>query len=316
MPDLASIIIKVRRLTRSLTAAQITDLEIKNYINEFILYNMPSKLRTFNYRREFTFYTEPNVGKYTTSTVPGNDLYNFKQANISIHAPFFIGGAKVNYTQSLESFKAQWSGQTSLTTVATGNNVLVNFTGTLASIPLEPGNVLFTSKTTFNFGLRVSDDGDGAFTGDGVGTINYLTGAYNITFSAAPAASTDVVAQVRAYQPARPTSVLFFADIFTLRPIPDQVYKVTFQVNVRPTELDVPGDQPDLWENASYIAYGAARIILQERSEYEILQQIEPEFREQETYALRRTLVQLEDQRAATIYSSQIDNSNPWTFWR
>lgn len=59
-----------------------------------------------------------------------------------------------------------------------------NYTGTLAYTPIRPGTVKLTDGT-----LVVTDDGNGNLIGDiaggGTNTINYSTGAYNVTFSGA-----------------------------------------------------------------------------------------------------------------------------------
>jgi hypothetical protein len=313
MANLATIITKVRRLTRSFSDDQLTDDQITDYINEFILYNMPARNRAFNFRKKFTFYTEPYVDSYTTGSTP--ELVNFKQDNIAVHTPFYIAGYKTFYTQSRQHFYEVWPARTTQTTIASGNNVTLNFLGTLSSIPVERGNVVFTSSTLANIGLKLFDQGTGLLSGDGGGTINYVTGAYVLNFAVAPGTAKPIIAQVNPYTPSRPTDVLFFADTFTLRPIPDKVYAVNFEVDVRPTTLikTNPLSVPDLLEDCTYIAYGAARIVFQDRADMTSLELIEPEFREQELYVNRRTIVQLQDQRTATIFSG-LTNSNFWNY--
>ncbi len=65
-----------------------------------------------------------------------------------------------------------------------GDGAATQFTGTLAAaLPVEPGTLSITDGVeTF------ADDGSGRLTGDagGSGTINYATGAFDVTFNAAP----------------------------------------------------------------------------------------------------------------------------------
>lgn len=78
----------------------------------------------------------------------------------------------------------------------TGNTVLVTFTGTFAGAPLVPGSVSVSDGVeTF------TDNGVGVLVGSasGTGTINYETGAYSVTFNAAPAAA-PIPATWRIYQ--------------------------------------------------------------------------------------------------------------------
>jgi len=73
-------------------------------------------------------------------------------------------------------------------TIATGDTVTTHFTGTLAHAPVVPGS--------FGGGM-FTDDGAGAITitAGGTGTINYITGAFVLDYTAAPAA----VAQTLTY---------------------------------------------------------------------------------------------------------------------
>lgn len=66
--------------------------------------------------------------------------------------------------------------------VATGTGSVANYTGTLAYFPIRPGTLTLTDGTRI-----VTDDGNGGLLGDinggGTNTVNYSTGAYNVTFS-------------------------------------------------------------------------------------------------------------------------------------
>jgi hypothetical protein len=57
-----------------------------------------------------------------------------------------------------------------------------NFTGNLSEIPVLPNTVRIDESVS---GQIINDDGDGGFTGNGYGTINYNTGEYDITFDSA-----------------------------------------------------------------------------------------------------------------------------------
>lgn len=64
-----------------------------------------------------------------------------------------------------------------------------NYTGTLANIPVKAGDP--QSRFNFTDGTQIleDEDGDGSLSGDGTGTVNYDTGAYDITFTSAAGAS-------------------------------------------------------------------------------------------------------------------------------
>lgn len=67
--------------------------------------------------------------------------------------------------------------------VAAGNGSATSFSDTIAHHPIEPGSLTIADSTeTF------SDDGNGRLVGSagGSGTVNYKTGAFAVTFDAAP----------------------------------------------------------------------------------------------------------------------------------
>jgi hypothetical protein len=63
--NLQAIQTKVRRLTRSPSESQISNDQINDYINTFILYDFPEHLRLFSLRTLLTFYTQPGVDVYS-----------------------------------------------------------------------------------------------------------------------------------------------------------------------------------------------------------------------------------------------------------
>ena len=99
-PTLTQIQTKVRRLTRSPSTAQLTDADLNNYINTFVVYDFPENLRTFNLSTEFSFYTNPGQDVYNTDIAsfggPGgainNPLYNFQNKYLTVHDPIYIAG--------------------------------------------------------------------------------------------------------------------------------------------------------------------------------------------------------------------------------
>jgi hypothetical protein len=79
--------------------------------------------------------------------------------------------------------------------IESGNNSTVDFTGTLAHIPVEAGTVTITY--TDGTLKTITDDGAGNLIGDIVAdtnTINYTTGDYSFRCSGAPDSSTSVYA--------------------------------------------------------------------------------------------------------------------------
>lgn len=300
---------KVRRLTRSPSESQITTAEIDEYINTFVLYDFPEHLRLFALRKTLTFYTKPNIDTYETNTTDISDpLYNFKNLYITTHEPIYMGGKQIQFTQSSEKFYAMFPVEPKYDVIATGDGLTTTYTGTLSTIgtPILASSVLFSSVSTAGTAMEMHDDGTGTgiLSGSGgVGTIDYLTGAYSLTFTSAPGAGQDVNASGAPYTPSIPLVVLYFDDKFILRPIPDKAYSVRMEVYVRPTQLLNSSDKPYLEQWWQYIAYGAAKKVFEDRFDMDSVQAIMPEFKTQELLVLRTTIVQQTKERVMTIYS-------------
>ena len=70
--------------------------------------------------------------------------------------------------------------------LAVGDTSKVNFTGNLANADIDKASIRITDGVE----IFIDTDGDGVLVGNlgGIGTIDVFTGAYDITFDAAPAA--------------------------------------------------------------------------------------------------------------------------------
>ena len=302
---------KVRSLTTSPSTAQLTDAEIDRNVNIFALYDMAEHMREFILRTTLTFYTKPYIDVYSTNTTDINDpLYNFNNEYVTTHQPVMIAGIESFFSQSRSQFynnyqilNAQWQ-------IAVGNGVTQLFAGTLSNAPVLRNNVTFSSVDALYNGLVVTDDGNGNLiipnNPVAVGTINYVTGVYTFTYPTAPANTQPINAMTVPYVPGRPRGLLYFANTFTLRPVPDQPYPVVIEVYRRPTAFLASTQMPDLAEWGQYIAYGAAKKVLEDRKDFETVQAIMPEFHKQEILCLRRTNQQLSNDRTATIYTEGV----------
>jgi hypothetical protein len=320
--DITTIRTKVRRLTRTPSAAQLTDADINEYVNTFYQYDLPEELRLFTLKQTLTFYTQPNKDTYTTgdANVPG--LSDFKNEYITVSAPFYIAGNLAYFSQNREEFFNYWPINSFRETVATGDAVTVIFTGTLSQLPLIQNSLSFSSVNAANVGLIVEDSVIDNQTGNlvvpgttvSVGTINYITGVYSVTFGSAPASNEIIQAQYRPYVAALPTAVLYYDNTFTLRPVPDRPYKVVCDAYIKPIAFlsqdnNTTPTEPELDQWWQYLAYGAAKKVFEDRADLDSVQQIMPEFERQQRLLLRRTLVQRSTQQAATIYNN---TSSSW----
>jgi hypothetical protein len=347
---------KVRRLTRSPSTAQLTDLDLQNYINTFVVYDFPEHLRTFNLRTTFAFYTNPYQDTYRTDeisfgdpvanpTIVYNPLYNFQNKYISVHPPIYVAGYQTLYTQSREQFYGYYPNVNSIAlTSNAGDGVTTSFTGVVNALQSTPGNViqnvglvqgqvLFDSADSNLNGLALVDvpvinattgnptvDGNlydpasAAYQAallapptvvDVTNTINYATGVYTITFGTAPGSGIPINSQTNNQRLGMPQAMLYYGNTFVIRPVPDQPYRIDIEVYKRPTALLATSQSPELEEYWQYIAFSAAKKILEDRMDMDSVQLLLPALKEQERLIGRRTIVQYTNERVATIYTEQ-----------
>lgn len=328
MPDstLTAIENKVRRLTRSPTENQLSTATIDDYINTFIYYDFPEHLRLFDLRQTFTFYTQPNIDTYTTTTTNVNDpFYNFQNQYISVHEPAYIAGYPALFSQSREQFFGIYPMVNNISSIGVaGDGVTTTFTGTvnnanapfpnITNTPILQNQVLFSSIDINNNSLAMIDSPlsselgqlypyNGPITPDPFNIINYITGQFTVTFPTAPAEGVAINSETVPYVAALPQALCYFNNTFILRPVPDQAYRVNMEVYVRPTALLAANQSPQLEQWWQYIAYGASKKIFEDRMDPDSVQIIMPEFKVQEVLVLRKTLVTYAKERVGTIYT-------------
>lgn len=169
---------KVRRLTRSPSQSQLTDTDLQNYINTFVVYDFPEHLRTYILRVPFSFWCNPYQDVYPTDILSfggavnanKNPLYDFENLYLTIHDPVYIAGYQSFYTQSREQFFGIYPLVNSIASIGvTGNGVNTLFsgvintsqtivpTGLVQQASLLKSNVLFSSIDTNGNGLSMID---------------------------------------------------------------------------------------------------------------------------------------------------------------
>lgn len=334
---LANIQTKVRRLTRSPSESQLSNDQLNNYINTFVLYDFPEHLRLFSLRTTLTFYTQPGVDVYSTNTTVETDpLYNFQNKYVAVHQPVFMAGIQSFYTQWRDVFYGMWPQTNTIEkTLLFGNNSSGPFTGYVPTAvqPIVPGptftvpypfilqgsvnfNCLNTSGTSMIMVDVPISNTIGNLTQADVplvppydtvqnpaNYINYQTGQYVITFPNITQIMAPIWFEGILYQPGKPIGMLYYNNEFTLRPVPDKTYAIQIEVDVRPTQLINNTDVPQISQWWQYIAYGAAKKIFEDRMDIDSVQLIMPEFKQQERLVLRTTLTQQANERTVTVYT-------------
>lgn len=290
---LANIRNKVRLVTKSPGQNTITDAQIDNYVNNFYVFDFPEELRLWQTREIYSFVTEANI-----------DTYVAPQDYLTFHPPLYIAGYECYYSQSRTEFYRRWPVVRTIAQVATGSGIAGPYTATLQNVPVNRNQVLIDCVSN-NLSFSLQDDGLGNLLGDGTGTIDYISGALNFTFSGAIAGGVAINAQTVPYVASRPTSLLYYDRTFTVRPIPDQPYEVNMEAYKAPTALLASGDVPELEEWWQYLAMGASIKIFEDRGDFAQIAAFQPLFDRYKRLALRRTLVQQTNDRTATIYTEQ-----------
>lgn len=308
---LAEIRNKVRRLTRSPSENQLSTTNLDQYINTFIAYDMPEELRLFKLHSNANLQLSAYQANYDltalTTILPdgSGDTETLDNYLININPPVYIDGYKAYFTQSRDEFYNIYPQNQNIVKMGTGDSATVNFSKTISNGYLVPNEVQVSSIDANNNSLYLTDDGAGTLSGDGTGTVDYVTGAIAAVLNTAPGSSELVNAHIVQYTPGRPAGVLYYQDEIIVRPIPDQPYTLNFEVYIEPTQLIASADVPQLKQWWQYIALSAAVKILYDRMDTETVAQIMPELKRQERLVLRRTIVQNATQRVATIYASQ-----------
>lgn len=314
--SLTAIRTKVRRLTRSPSTAQISDAQIDEYVNTFILYDFPEQIRLSALRTVLTFYTQPGVDVYETSSDPNNTLFNFKNKYVAVHPPIYLAGIQGFYTQWRDVFYGYYPQTNTIAqTGLFGDGITTTFTGTVVARPMLQRNVIFTAIDATGTSMVLTDNPASNTIGalglpntpqtlpSPYGQINYITGAFTIVFPSAPAAQEPIIVENIAYQPGKPLAMLYYDQKFTIRPVPDKSYAVSIEADIRPTELLAFDQSPQLAQWWQYIAFGTAKKIFEDRMDMDSVQLILPEFKMQERLCLRATLTQQANERTVTIYT-------------
>lgn len=282
--NLAQIVQKIRNITGSPSPTQLTDNQITDYVNTYYTFTMPFELKEQINLQPLNFFALPNI-----------DVYQFPSAFLTDQPMVYINGYPGIFYQDRDIFFQDWPQQYTQDAVATGNGVTTNFSGSTQAFPIIQGTYSVTDGVQVAF-----DKSDGILyqtilgIDTAVGTINYVTGAFNVTFNTAPAASATIYDNYQGYQPARPQGVLWYNNVFTFRPIPDQVYSITMQGYINQTQFTLSSDSPLQSEWGLLIAYGASVEIFADRGDNAAYVETYQIMKRYENVALGRTVQQYE----------------------
>jgi len=311
----------VRRLTACASENALSTDEIDAGINYFYSNDFPYAIKIDQMRSVYTFFTEPNRDRYPLDV-------NFNQGvRAPLYVEGILGTFFKDRTQFLNLwprwptlFKPINGDGITVTFTFTiagpflskevviggidtnGNPISVNDDGNgnlllqvpnpVTTVPIYNQNGIapipgMHNQNTGNPGLNYQGTETPGYT-NAIGTVNYVTGLFNITFPVAPAAGTQMTLWVAQYQTGRPYCVLFWNNEFTVRPVPKLIHKIEIETYLTPVQFISATDSPILNQWALYIAYGTAREILRQRQDMEGVANLEEGFMRQEGLVLER----------------------------
>ena len=136
------------------------------------------------------------------------------------------------------------------------------------------------------------------------GTIDYSTGEVtSANFGVAIPSGNTIQVKYVSFAAGRPGIMLFYNNVFKLRPIPDVPRFIELDAYLTPTAFLNSADALPFGYMAEYIARGAARKILSDTGDWDQFDRYEGLFREQEMLVTRRTDRQRSVNRTPTIFT-------------
>lgn len=312
---------KIRYLTASAGSSALTTAMIDQYINNFYNNDFPYAIKIDQTRSVYTFFSRPNIDRYPLDVnfnqsmraplyVDGilgsffkdrNQFYNLWPRFPTLFQPISGDGMKNSFTFTIAApflSKEVTLGGTDANGIAIsvnddGNgNLLLQVPNPVTTIPIYNQNGIppipgLHNQNTGNPGLNYQGTQSTGFT-NAIGTVNYVTGVFNINFPVAPAAGQSMTLRVSQYQPGRPYCLLYWNNEITIRPVPKFIHKIEVESYLTPVAFMLSTDLPILNQWAQYIAYGAAMEILRDRQDVEGIENLREGFMRQESLVLER----------------------------
>lgn len=282
---------KIRRITGRLTTREMDNNYLDNKINQFYQYIFPAELKLERAHTYYEFVTSANV-YYKT----------YPSGYTNFEPPAQLDYQMIQWYQDPAIFQDQNPSLINSSVMATGDGATVAFATTANYIPIYPGTLIITDNTEIFQDTNIDwTTSTVNITGDmgGTATVNYETGAINVTFNAAPANGQDIYLSFVNFVAGRPTSVLAYNNRFTFYPPPDQSYRFKVKAyanNLVQTSAGVlqpffenNTDLPLLDEWGPAICFGTAREINTDYGEMDAYAENTALYKEQLAYCTRRT---------------------------
>ncbi len=306
----------VRVLTGRPGPNQLSDAALTNWINQYYVFDFPREVRTPELRVNINILLNAHQQSYPLDQFTTNlalpNITNYQGWITSIYPPVYCGGRQIALTQSQTEFYNYNPKNQQVFNAGTGTGAPLVITFTIPAAPLIRGQVVVSAQDANGNAIRRRDDSLGGFIDQNnnavTGAINYITGVVTALDMGTPAVGVPINAYSNGYNPSWPNMMLFFNNILSFWPIPDQGYQVTFEADITLPDMVNDGDQPLQREWWQVIAYGTAIKILRFYLENETIDALMPEYERQLDFVNRKLITQQSINRTPTIYASQDSN--------
>lgn len=327
---LFSILQKIRKYIGLPRPEQISDSDLEDYVDSYYLYDLPASFRNLKLRDTLTFNTSKGISTYPfdfehyTSIEPPAKC---EKREIGLYQePNAMYGA-LNLWQQEENFATGNGTQGPYTATLSATPIIrsVNTNPTFSVNPNYPAgriqNILITTSNGLNQTQNVIDDGNGNLiqilpngTVVNSGTIDYASGAISVSFQNTVDQGATIQIQYWPTVLGRPLGMLYFAQQFTLLPVPDKGYTIEIGAYRQPSQAlsETPNQlgTPELIEWWELIAAGAAMKFFEDSGDDNGKARMKGIVKEKLSLANTRSYAQLGTQQVDSIYKSSISNSN------
>lgn len=273
-----------RQISGQLSATQLSSTDLDFFINSYYQYDLPRELKIEEFYVTYTFPLYQNVSTYN---LPGD--FTNGLAFTHVEPKLYVNGVPIRYTQDTDVYYGVTPSDFSTETIGVGDGVTTNFVYTTQFQPIvsdQESSVMIAAipGQTNPPGLQqqVVDNGQGVLSGDGTGTVNYISGQISVNFTVAPPVNSTIQISYHFEQVGRPNTVLFYDRKFIFYPTPDTLYQARIDAFKQPLAMTEPEDVPIKPEWGEIIAIGAAMKILRNFGQWEKYREVEATYYKRE----------------------------------
>ncbi len=307
------LITAIRATLGSSNQNNLSNAQIIAKINEVWQFELVQEFTNFSLCSMWTFMTIPGVDKYIFPQ--GNALNMVKSPLLNNAALTFYDSNRDffnNFVGTLQNYIiATADGTTNTYSLQLGQQITRGYKDILGvPVPAVTITAIGTNKeqqVLYDYGTGILTDG-----GSGSGAINYYTGETTVQF--AVNVEGNIFATFDNSSWTRPVACLFYNNVLTLRPVPNQPYFVQAQVQYIPAPFTAVSDTLPISTLFHYLHYQTALLIALEINDNARVTFIEPRAQKAKLNVERITYRQNDNRRRSNqFYNPQaMGNTYPY----